>query len=66
MQFYYIRELQYDGELIWYLVIAYDGSLMMTQNWVRIGSGNGLVPDGTKPLLETILINFHWGSVAVI
>ena len=24
--------------------------------WVNIGSGNGLVPDGTKPLPEPVLI----------
>ena len=23
---------------------------MKTENWVNIGSGNGLLPDGTKPL----------------
>ena len=28
---------------------------MVTQIWVNIGSGNGLVPDGTKPLPEPIL-----------
>ena len=25
---------------------------MATENWVNIGSGNGLLPDGTKPLLN--------------
>ena len=25
---------------------------METQNWVNTGSGNGLVPDGTKPFPE--------------
>ena len=28
---------------------------MLTQVCVNIGSGNGLVPDGTKPLPETML-----------
>ena len=32
--------------------------------WVNIGSGNGLVPDGTKPLPEPKLTNHQWGSVA--
>ena len=27
----------------------------MTRNWVNIGSGNGLLPDGTKPLPEPML-----------
>ena len=26
-----------------------------TEIWVNIGSGNGLLPDGTKPLPEPIL-----------
>ena len=28
---------------------------MATQNWVNRGSGNGLLPDGTKPLPEPML-----------
>ena len=32
----------------------------MTEIWVNIGSGNGLVPDGIKPLPET---NVDWSSV---
>ena len=29
--------------------------------WLNIGSGNGLVPDGTKPLHE-LMLNYHqWG-----
>ena len=28
---------------------------MATQVWINIGSGNGLLPDGTKPLLEPML-----------
>ena len=34
---------------------------MVTQIWVSIGSGNGLMPDGTKPLPEQMLINYQWG-----
>ena len=30
---------------------------MVTGNWVNIGSGNGLLPDGTKPLPEPTLID---------
>ena len=37
---------------------------MATQTWVNIGSGNGLLPDGTKPLPEPILTNHKWGLVA--
>ena len=31
---------------------------------VNIGSGNGLLPDGTKPLPEPMLTNDQWGIVA--
>ena len=33
-------------------------------NLVNIGLGDGLLPDGTKPLPEPILINRQWESVA--
>ena len=32
---------------------------MATEIWVNIGSGNGLLPDGTKPLPEPV----DWSSV---
>ena len=38
---------------------------MVTQNFVNIASGNGLVPDGTKPLTEPMLtkqIYLSWYS----
>ena len=35
-----------------------------TQIWVNIDSGNGLLPDGTKPLPEPILTSHEWGSMA--
>ena len=38
--------------------------LMVTQIWVNIGSGNGLVPDGTKPLPEPMLTNHQHCLVA--
>ena len=34
--------------------------------WVNTGSGIGLLPDGTKPLPEPMLISHQWGSVAFI
>ena len=37
---------------------------MATHIWVNIGSGNGLVPGGTKPLTEPMLINHQWNSAA--
>ena len=30
---------------------------MATEIWVNIGSGNGVLPDGTKPLPEPMLID---------
>ena len=32
---------------------------MVTETWVNIGLGNGLLPDGTKPLPEPILTNYQ-------
>ena len=32
--------------------------------YINIGSGNGLLPDGTKPLPEAVLTNDQWGIVA--
>ena len=29
--------------------------IMATEIWINIGSGNGLLPDGTKPLPEPML-----------
>ena len=36
---------------------------MTSQNMLNIGSGNGLVPSGTKPLPEPMLTNQLWGLV---
>ena len=36
---------------------------MATEIWVNIGSGNGLVPDSTKPLPEPMLTNHQWSPV---
>ena len=42
---------------------------MATEIWVNIGSGNGLLPDGTKPLPEPMLtggqkwvVEYHKGQ----
>ena len=37
---------------------------MATSVWVNIGSGNGLLPDGTKPLPEPMLTYHQLGRVA--
>ena len=34
---------------------------MATEIWVNIGSGNGLLPDGTKPLPEPMFTYRQWG-----
>ena len=39
---------------------------MATEIWVNIGSGNGLLPDGTKPLPEPMLTDYQWGSETFI
>ena len=33
--------------------------------WVNISSGNGLLPDGTKPLPEPMLTDRQWSPVAI-
>ena len=38
---------------------------MVTEIWVDIGSGNGLLPDGTKPLPEPMLTYHQKGLVGV-
>ena len=39
---------------------------MATEIWVNIGSGNGLLPDGTKPLPEPMLTDHQWGPETFI
>ena len=39
---------------------------MATEILVNIGSGNGLLHDGTKPLPEPMLTDHEWSSVTFI
>ena len=39
---------------------------MATEIWVNIGSGNGVLPDGTKPLPEPMLTDLQWSPVTFI
>ena len=39
---------------------------VVTKNWVNIGSGNGLLPDGTKPFPGLMLIHHRPGPVTII
>ena len=39
---------------------------MATYIWFNIGSVNGLLPDGTKPLPKPMLTSHYWGAVAFI
>ena len=39
---------------------------MVTQIWVNIGSGNSLLPDGTKPLAEPVLAIIKRDLVSVM
>ena len=39
---------------------------MVTKMWVNIGSGNGLMPDGTKPLPEPVLTDHYWSPMTFI
>ena len=38
---------------------------MPTLIWVNIGSGNGLLPDGTKPLPEPILTDHQYRDINI-
>ena len=38
---------------------------MATEIWVNIGSGNGLLPDGTKPLPEPMLTDHQWSPSGI-
>ena len=40
-------------------------SIMVTQNWVNIGSGNVLLPDGTKLLPKPVLTYHQWSPVTI-
>ena len=39
---------------------------LATEIWVNIGSGNGLLPEGTKPLPEPMLTDLQWSPVTFI
>ena len=44
---------------------CYDLNMSNDVIWVNIGSGHGLLYDGTRPLPEPLLIYHQWGSVAL-
>ena len=37
---------------------------MLSEEFVNIGSRDGLLSDGTKPLAEPVLIYFEWDPMA--
>ena len=39
---------------------------ILRQIWVNIGSGNGVLPDGTKPLPEPMLTDHQWSPLTFI
>ena len=47
--------LPYEYLIHWGLMMQYSDIL-----WVNIGSGNGLLSDGTKPLLQPIINVILW------
>ena len=38
---------------------------MVAEIWVNIGSGNGLLPDGTKPFPKPVLTDHHLKSSGI-
>ena len=59
-----LPHLQGTNELIHITQSSFIGWHMVTQIWVNIGSGNGLLPDGTKPLPEPMLTYHQRSSLA--
>ena len=54
-----------EGSLIIQLIVAHWHN-MATGIWVKIGSGNALLPEGPKPLPESMLTDHQWSPVTVI
>ena len=46
-------------------MLTHYGLEMATWVWVKIGSGYGLLPDGTKPLPDPMLTYHQLGRVAI-
>ena len=46
----------------WHLNSLWPSDAIWWQIWVKLGSGNGLLPDGTKPLPEPMLTDHQWHS----
>ena len=49
----------------WYTRYSLQKDVLVTYIWINIGSGHGLLPNGTKPQPDTMLIYHQWVSVAV-
>ena len=56
----------YDVIVMFFINSMWPSDTIWQQMWVNIGSGNGLLPDGTKPLPESVLTNHQWGLAAFI
>ena len=50
-------------KMTYFIHVGFNEALLVR---VNIGSGNGLLPDGTKPLPEPMLIDHQWGHMALI
>ena len=48
-------------DMTWQLCCLGNCRKKVTQNWVNISSGNGLLPEGTKPSPEHVLTSHWWG-----
>ena len=54
--------------IIWYATEMFKHIVvhMASETLVNTGSGNGLLPDGTKPLTVQMLIYYQWDSLVFI
>ena len=53
-------------KIIWIQLIVFWWHPIMTEIWVNTGSGNDLLPDGTKPLPEPMLTYLKQGPATFI
>ena len=53
-------------QFVYHVNSLWPSDAIWRQIWINIGSGNGLVPDGTKPLPEPMLTDHQWSPVTYI
>ena len=66
-QAYTVIMAQFIGlQYLYFVNSLWPSDAIWREIWVNIGSGNGLLPDVTKPLPEPMLTYHHWSPVTSI